>query len=115
MSRSRIIVQILERGTAMKKVRALALIAALIGYGAASLSSLPVTEAQEKAPQKEAAKAKKAGGRLPANFGQIGLSDEQKEKIYAIQGTYSEQLHDSGSSGCRDQRRFNSGSAESAG
>ena len=31
-------------------------------------------------------------GRLPANYGKLGLTDPQKAKIYGIQGVYEDQL-----------------------
>ena len=46
----------------------------------------------KKRTQKPKAMPKKAGGRLPRYYGQIGLSDEQREKVYEIQRTYREQI-----------------------
>ncbi len=37
-------------------------------------------------------KATKPGDRLPANYGQIGLSEDQKKKVYDIQNKYDDQL-----------------------
>ena len=31
-------------------------------------------------------------GRLPANYGKIGLSDDQRERIYALQSSYEARL-----------------------
>jgi Spy/CpxP family protein refolding chaperone len=36
----------------------------------------------------------KIRGTLPANFGKLGLSTEQKQKIYKIRKTYREQIDD---------------------
>jgi len=58
----------------------------LIGF--AQDSSKPA--ATKAADKKSDATTKK--GRLPANFGKLGLNDTQKDKIYAIQGSYSDQL-----------------------
>jgi len=44
--------------------------------------------AAEKTDQKPEAKK----GRLPANFGKLGLTDPQKTKIYGIQNSYDDQL-----------------------
>jgi len=43
---------------------------------------------------KAAATAKKPGNRLPQNFAKLGLSEEQKTKIFAVQATYSSQIDD---------------------
>ena len=49
--------------------------------------------AQSTPKQKaQAAKQKKPRGRLPNYFGKIGVSGEQRKKIYAIQGSYRSQL-----------------------
>lgn len=66
--------------------------AVLAGYGVATMTPMPVTSAQEK-PATEA-KEKKPSGRLPAYYAQIGLSTEQKEKIYAAQAKYGAQIED---------------------
>ena len=42
------------------------------------------------AAESKADAAKK--GRLPANYGKLGLTEAQKTKIYGIQGTYDDQL-----------------------
>ena len=58
-------------------------------------SQLPVssTVAQDDAKPKSAATAekkapKKAKGRVPPYFAQVGLSGEQREKIYTVQNEY---------------------------
>jgi hypothetical protein len=33
-------------------------------------------------------------GTLPAHFGKLGLSDEQKQKVYRIQKTYRDQINE---------------------
>ena len=38
------------------------------------------------------AKPAKPRGRVPANYGQLELSEEQKNKIYDVQGKYKEQI-----------------------
>lgn len=38
------------------------------------------------------AQAEKPKGRLPANYGKLGLTDKQKTSIYAIQAKYETQL-----------------------
>ncbi|GIX03861.1 MAG: hypothetical protein KatS3mg113_0867 [Planctomycetaceae bacterium] len=40
------------------------------------------------------AAAEKVSGRLPNNFGQLGLSNEQRQKIYSIQSKYNEQIEE---------------------
>ena len=36
----------------------------------------------------------KVKGVLPANWGKLGLSDEQKQKVYKVQGEYKEKIAD---------------------
>jgi hypothetical protein len=36
----------------------------------------------------------KVKGVLPANWGKLGLSDEQKQKIYKVQGEYKDKIAD---------------------
>ena len=47
-----------------------------------------------KAPAKSVAGAedKKPTNRLPSNYGKLGLTDAQKDKVYAIQEKYDAQL-----------------------
>lgn len=52
------------------------------------------TTMKPKRSPKKAGTKKKAGGRLPAYYGQIGLTAEQREKIYGIQRTYREQIQE---------------------
>lgn len=73
----------------MRRMSGLLLAAALMGYGVASLAPQTPISAQEKPA---AAETKKAGGRLPPYYGQIGLSTEQREKIYGVQSTYASQI-----------------------
>ncbi len=48
--------------------------------------------AAKPAAAKTDAKAEAKKGRLPANYGKLGLTEPQKVKIYGIQGTYDDQL-----------------------
>lgn len=56
--------------------------------------SIESTNGQEKeAAQAAPAKvAKKPSGRLPAQYGKLGLSDEQRYEIYGVQATYKKQI-----------------------
>lgn len=56
----------------------------------AVLLSVHAAYTQEKKTDADKAKkpAAEAKGRLPNNYGRIGLSDEQRNKIYGIQGKY---------------------------
>ncbi len=82
----------------MKNVRFTSLVCvALAGFFLGSQVPVSSTVAQDDAKPKAAAKGekkapKKAKGRVPAYFGQVGLSSEQKDKIYGIQGQYNEQI-----------------------
>lgn len=51
---------------------------------------------QESAKPKTAAKQedKKPTNRLPANYGKLGLTDAQKDKVYAAQEKYDKQIDD---------------------
>ena len=65
----------------------------LLSFVVASWLAIQSGSAQEK---KDAEKGKKAAaetkGRLPNNYGQVGLSDEQKNKIYAVQAKYNGEI-----------------------
>ncbi|MBC8868325.1 MAG: hypothetical protein H8E44_02855 [Planctomycetes bacterium] len=56
-------------------------------------SPAPKTMGKKRA-QKPKTAPKKAGGRLPRYYGQIGLSDEQRGKVYEVQRTYREQIEE---------------------
>ena len=73
----------------------------LISFGVLGVSIRPVVVAQEAG--KAAAKAEKnsetkgakkasSGDRLPANYAKIGLSEDQKKKIYDVQNRYEAQV-----------------------
>lgn len=66
------------------------------GLALALGTQLPVesTVGQEKAAAQAApAKvAKKPAGRLPAQYGKLGLSDEQRYEIYSVQANYRKQI-----------------------
>jgi len=50
--------------------------------------------AGKSAGKKATKKRRKARGRVPSYYGQVGLSPEQKKKIYAIQKKYRSQMQD---------------------
>jgi hypothetical protein len=73
------------------------LVAVAVSAGAMTLlfNSLPLDAQEPKAPASETkpklAPAKRSfdpARRVPAYFGQLGLSDEQRESIYKIQATH---------------------------
>lgn len=84
----------------MKNVRftslvCVALAALFLGSQAPMSSTVAQDDSKDKA--KPAAKAdkkapKKAKGRVPAYFAQVGLSGEQKEKIYSVQADYNSKI-----------------------
>ena len=86
----------------MKNVRftslvCVALAALFLGSQMPTSSTVAQDDAKEKA--KPAAKAdkkapKKARGRVSAYFAQVGLSGEQKVKIYSVQGEYNGKIGD---------------------
>jgi hypothetical protein len=58
----------------------------------AAVMAMGQAPGQEKESAKPAAKAeKKAAGRLPPYYGEV-VSKEQREKIYAVQAKYAEQI-----------------------
>lgn len=79
----------------MKNVRFTSLVCvALAALFLGSQAPVSSTSAQDDAKAKPAAKAdkkapKKAKGRVPSYFAQVGLSGEQREKIYSVQGEYN--------------------------
>lgn len=76
------------------------MIVAGIALGLGTLVSVESTIGQEKAATKSTEKAastkvaKKPRGRLPAYYAQVGLSTEQRDKIYSVQATYGKQIAD---------------------
>lgn len=67
-----------------------ALIAAVSLSGLQAGFTNDVALAQKK--QKKRAKRRKARGRLPNYYGKVGVSAEQREKIYSIQAQYNSQI-----------------------
>ena len=68
--------------------------AAGIALALGSQLSVDSTIGQEKPAAKAAPAtvAKKAAGRLPAQYGKLGLSDAQRQKIYGLQADYGKQI-----------------------
>ena len=48
----------------------------------------------EAKPEAKGEKSEAKKGRLPANYGKLGLTDPQKTSIYAVQGKYAHQIDD---------------------
>ena len=69
-----------------------------IALSLGSQFSVESTIGQEKAATKDAEKAtpakvaSKPRGRLPQYYGQVGLSDKQRQQIYDVQATYKKQI-----------------------
>ncbi|MGH7202795.1 MAG: hypothetical protein ACREJB_19470, partial [Planctomycetaceae bacterium] len=59
---------------------------------AASLQIAQADPAADSAETKPAAPKKNYRGRLPNNYGKLGVSSVQRQTIYNIQGTYNEQI-----------------------
>ena len=73
----------------------------LIGTGIVGVNGRPVAVAQdarkvaakdEKSADGKSAKKVSSGDRLPANYAKIGLSDDQKKKIYDVQNNFEAQI-----------------------
>lgn len=58
--------------------------------------SLESTVGQEKSASEPtpAKVARKSAGRLPSHYGKLGVSSEQRAKIYGVQATYKKQIAD---------------------
>ncbi len=71
-------------------------VVALCAFALGSQANVRMTSGQESAAEKEKAApakvAKKPRGRLPAYYAQIGLSTEQRDKIYGVQADYGKQI-----------------------
>lgn len=84
------------------KVRLLGVAACgLIAVGIVAVSVQPIVVAQEtgksaakgeKAIEGKSAKKASSGDRLPPNYAKIGLSEEQRKKIYEVQRKYDSQI-----------------------
>jgi Spy/CpxP family protein refolding chaperone len=53
---------------------------------------MQVSTAQDPKPGTKEEPKTKAKGQLPMYWGQIGLSDEQKQKVYTIQNKHNEEI-----------------------
>jgi hypothetical protein len=75
-----------------------AIVALAIGtYVTAQEKNTETTKSAEKKAVVGApavAKGKKATNRLPANFGKLGLSPDQRKRLFAVQDTYEMQIDD---------------------
>lgn len=71
-------------------------VVALFAFALGSQASVDFTVGQEKAAEKEKAApakvARKPRGRLPQYYGQVGISSEQRQKIYDVQAVYGKQI-----------------------
>lgn len=64
----------------------------LMGFAQDGTKPAAAKPAAAKADAKPEAKADAKKGRLPSNYGKLGLTDAQKTKIYGVQGSYEDQL-----------------------
>lgn len=82
------------------KYRLLGFVAcSFIAIGIVGATVRPVVIAQESGKAASKAekgdgtkKASRSGDRLPANYGKIGVSEDQRKKIYEIQNKYNDQI-----------------------
>ena len=84
------------RLTALKMIAFLAVLCCLT-VPDASISALSLnaqeTDSQESAQEsKSTTTRKKPRGRVPNHYGKLGLTNDQKEEIYAIQTNYRDQI-----------------------
>lgn len=80
----------------MKKLLAAAVLASLFVPAMAqpgkSLANKNEPAAEKKEFLLDVSEARAKTGRVPNGFGQIGLTKDQKERIYGIQAAYSERI-----------------------
>ena len=88
-----------KRRTSVKKQICGAVACAFVVVAVWGFADWPSVIAQEgakaaKAEKKDdgAKKAAKSGDRLPANYAKIGVSDDQRKKIYEIQNKYDKDI-----------------------
>jgi Spy/CpxP family protein refolding chaperone len=67
----------------MRFARAFSVCMFLLGLGLLSADSLQGQDKKDK---------EKSKGQLPANWGKLGLTDEQKVNIYKVQGEYKDKI-----------------------
>lgn len=86
--------------SAMMRLIGVSVLACVLGLACGVAPSLIAQEAgkeaakSEKGEKKGAKKEAKSDDRLPPNFGKVGLSDEQRKKIYAIQDQHEKEIKD---------------------
>lgn len=80
----------------MSKRFASTVVAASLALALGTQLSVESTVGQEKSASKPtpAKVAKKPAGRLPAHYGKLGISSDQRAKIYGVQSTYKKQIAD---------------------
>jgi TolA-binding protein len=62
----------------------------LVGLAQDAAKTAPKTTAAKEEAKPDAKDGKK--GRLPPQYGKLGLTDAQKTKVYGVQGKYEDQL-----------------------
>jgi cell division protein ZapA (FtsZ GTPase activity inhibitor) len=73
------------------------IVVALLALAVGSQGLVELSVGQEKTANPKGAPAKvakKPAGRLPAYYGKVGVSSEQRKKIYSIQAAYKKQIAD---------------------
>ena len=79
----------------MKTTKSYAIVAMLLGGFLFCFVAAPALQAQRKKTTKSTTTKKvKYAHRLPSHFRQIGISEEQKAKVYKIQDKYSSEIND---------------------
>lgn len=68
-------------------MRITAMIGLIMAVGLAAMQPQTLT-AQNEQPEEQSTPQREQRGPLPAHFGRLGMSSEQKEKLYAIQESY---------------------------
>lgn len=75
-----------------KSMSVVVVLVAVLAIGAQVYTDVSHAQDAEKATKKVEAVRKKPRGRLPAYYGQVGLSSKQRDDIYAAQAQFNEQI-----------------------
>jgi len=78
----------------MSRVAALLVLTALLitSVGVSQEKANPKKEEPAKKDEKKDQPVTKAKGTLPANWGKLGLTEDQKQKVYRVQNKYNDEI-----------------------
>jgi Spy/CpxP family protein refolding chaperone len=78
----------------MSRIAALLVLTALLitSVGVSQEKANPKKDEPAKKDEKKDEPMTKAKGMLPANWGKLGLTEDQKQKVYRVQNKYNEEI-----------------------